>query len=312
MIKVLVEECTCSSDHVLVHIVALQNLEKCIDRLKLLTDVAGASCLAHVFEEALKITNTLNSVLNALHKLGIELFAAPLDTVLDCAREVSERAERNRIFFLVLAITIRLRDTRHDHLRVGLCSKSTRLKKRLLIPDALLIHVETSFHVVYSVHDEVERLPELIVEQFLSVWADKSLMCDDLEVRIHHLCLLAGGDSFRAVHIICSEQELPVQVGYLNVIIISDSDESVLPAAKSHQSHSLDEFTAKSTSSYHESLDVSKLLLNFTTINFDLVIVATALRLSVCLSSGERVEVVDVHPLLQRHVFTREFDDFLS
>ena len=109
-----------------------------------------------------------------------------------------------------------------------------------------------------------------------------------------------------------SEQELTVQVGYFNVIIISDSDRSVWSTGETHHGHSLHIFATKSTSSDHEGLDISKSFLGLTTIDLDLVIVSAVHGGSVNFTRRKGLEAVVVNPLLEGHVLSSEFDDLLS
>ena len=128
MLKVIEEESASSHDHALVHVSALEDRQLSVDFLELLADITRAGCLSHVLKEAIEILDTLDGVLNALNKLGVELLAAPLDAVLDRAWEVSKGTERNRILLLIFAVTISLRNSWDNHLRVGCSSESARLE----------------------------------------------------------------------------------------------------------------------------------------------------------------------------------------
>ena len=61
----------------------------------------------------------------------------------------------------------------NDHLRVGLGAQSSRFKERLLVPDALAVDVEASLHIVDSVDNEIEALPQLVIENFFGFWGAK-------------------------------------------------------------------------------------------------------------------------------------------
>ena len=137
-------------------------------------------------------------------------------------------------------------------------------------------------------------------------------MHDHIQVRVHLLCLCASSGRLRFLDIRLSEEELTVQVRDLNGIVVSDRDRAIWSATETHESHSLDILAAKSTSSDHESLDVSKLLLDFATIDLDLVIVAAVHGLAVHLALGQGLEAVVVDPLAQRHVLASELDDLLG
>lgn len=114
--------------------------------------------------------------------------------------------------------------------------------------------------------------------------------------------------------IVLSEQELSVQVGDLNVIVVSYSHSAICGATNTHKSEGLDVFTAKSTSSNHESVDFQQLLLNLISIHSDLVVISASLRRSVDISIflGKSLKNVVVEPLLKRGVFASELHNFLS
>ena len=53
---------------------------------------------------------------------------------------------------------------RDNHLRVGLASEGSRLEQRNAVEDAHLVYIEAGLDVIDSVYNEVETLPELIIE----------------------------------------------------------------------------------------------------------------------------------------------------
>jgi hypothetical protein len=174
--------------------------------------------------ESLRVFKELDSILNTGAEKSVELVTAPLDAVLDLVREVSEGAHGDRLLRRILRVTIGCGLVRHNHLGVCFGSKSTRLKKRLLIPNALTINIETSFDVIDSIDDEIETLPEFVVESIFRLRGYESLVGCNLELWVHDLGFSTGSHCFRATNIWLSEKELTVKVGNLNVIIVSDSD----------------------------------------------------------------------------------------
>ena len=169
---------------------------------------------------------------------------------------------------------------RNNHLGVGLGAEGTRLEERLLVPDALAIYVKPGLDVVDSVDDEIERFPELIIEKIFCLGGNISLVSRHLELRVHGLGLSTGSRRLRAADIGLSEEELAVQVGDLDVVVVSDSDGTVWSAAETHEGHGLGVLTSEGTSSDHEGLDVSEHLLGLTAVDLDLIIVAAAHGLS--------------------------------
>jgi len=241
----------------------------------------------------------------------VKLVTSPFDAMLDLVREVSQCAHGDRLLRRVLRVAISLGLVRHDHLRVGLRAKSARLQKRLGVPDALAIDVKAGLDVVDGIDDEVKGVPEVVVEKILRLWGNKRLVRCHLEVGVHGLGLSAGCSRLGAAHIWLSEQELTVQVGYLDVVVIGDSNRAVWSARESHKGHSFNVFTTKSTGTDHESFNVSDFLLNFTSVNPDLVIVTAVHRFSVGVSFCNRLEAVVMSPLLKGHVLASKFDNFL-
>ena len=168
------------------------NLDKRLDSLKLSADTSRCGVLTEAGNESLRAADILAGILDTRAEESVELVAAPLDTVLNLVREVAERAHRDGLLRRILRIAVSLSLVRNDHLGVGLSAKSTGFEKRLLVPDALAINVETSLDVIDGVDNEVEALPELVIEHVFSLWGDKGLVSCNLEVRVHDLCLGAG------------------------------------------------------------------------------------------------------------------------
>lgn len=79
-----------------------------------------------------------------------------------------------------------------NHLRVRLGSERAGFEERLLVPDALLIHVKSSLDVIDSVNNEVEAVPELVVENSFSRWVDVSGVSLYIEGGVKALSDVAG------------------------------------------------------------------------------------------------------------------------
>ena len=231
--------------------------------------------------------------------------------MLDLVGEVSERAHWDGLLGRILRVTVGLSLVRHNHLRVGLGAESTGLEQWLLVPNTLLVDVESSLNVVDGVDDEVETFPEVVIEKIFSLRGDEGLMGCDLEGWVHVLGLAAGSLSLRFADIWLSEEELTIEVGHLDVVIVGHSD-GTISASESHESHSLDVFAAESSGADHESLGVSELFLDLTTVDSDLVVVSAIHWSSVGFAFRQRLEAIVVSPLLQWHVLSCELDDFLG
>lgn len=201
---------------------------------------------------------------------------------------------------------------RNDHLGIGLSSKSSRLKKGLLVPDTSLIDILTSLDVVNSVDHEAQGVPEPVIKDVLSVRTHVFLEVSGSQVLVHELTNLKGGSGLGGSNVILSEEELSVQVRDFNIVIVGAGDESFGSTTNSHHGVSLDELASKSSGSDHEDVEVSELLLDLITKDGDLVVVSCAVEVSVNLFSWESDELFEVEELSDRSVLSSDLDNFLS
>jgi hypothetical protein len=116
--------------------------------------------------------------------------------MLDLIREVSEGTHGDRFLRRVLRITIALSLVRNNHLTVSLGSEGTRLKKRLSVPDTSGVDVKSCMDVIDGVDNEVELLPEVIMEDSFSIRTNSSLIVPDIESGVHSLGNLASSCRF--------------------------------------------------------------------------------------------------------------------
>jgi hypothetical protein len=172
--------------------------------------------------------------------------------VLDLIWEVSKSAHRDSLLWWVLRIAIALSFVGNDHLRVRFGSESSRLEKWLLVPDASLIDVKPGMDVIDCVDNEIKALPEFIVEGCLSVRPNPSHIVLNIKVLVHSLCNGASALRLRVPNVLLSEQELSVEVGNLNIVIVSAVDLSIWRASDTHESECLDKLASKSSRAYHE------------------------------------------------------------
>jgi len=114
-------------------------------------------------------------------------------------------------------------------------------------------------------------------------------------------------------NVVLSEQELTVKVGQLNVVVIGAVNFALLSTTETHHREGFHVLTTERTSTNHEGLSVSDLLLNFTTENLDLIVVAAVHRLTVyLLFEVNAIENVVVEPLLEGRVLASVLDDLLG
>lgn len=165
-----------------------------------------------------------NKIARDVNEEFVELVSAPFDAVLNLIWEVSKSAHWDGFFWWILRVTVALSNVRNNHLRVSLGTKSSGLKERLLVPNAFSVDVESSLEVIDSINNEVLAFPELIVEYLFGVWANNGHVILDIQVRVHAFSNFTGTLRFGVANVILSEQELSVEVGDLNVVIIGDRD----------------------------------------------------------------------------------------
>lgn len=111
--------------------------------------------------------------------------------------------------------------------------------------------------------------------------------------------------------IILAEQELSVEVGHLDVVVVGDRDLSTFSASETHHGKLLDVFTTECARTDHESVDFTEFLLNLTAVHLDLVIVTAAHRLTVGLLR-KRLKDIVMKPLSHGGVLSSPLDNFLG
>ena len=146
---------------------------------------------------------------------------------------------------------------RDDHLRVCLGAEGAGLKEGLLVPDAAFINVMAGINIINCVDYEAQALPELVIEDMLSLLGHEQLMRVDIQCIVNILSDIASRLGLRLADIVLSEQEMSVQVRNLDVVIVSNSDSSLIRAANTHESEGLDELATESACSDHKSLKLS-------------------------------------------------------
>jgi len=194
--------------------------------------------------------------------------------MLDLIWEVSEGAHWNGLLWWILWITVALSDMWHNHLRVCLGTKSSWLKKWLLIPYTSSIHVKSSMNIIDSIDDEIELTPEFVVENVFSVWSNSCHIVFDIKVLVHILSNYACTLRFWVSNIGLSEKELSVEVTNFNVIVISTVNHTFISTTNTHKSECFNQLTSKSTSTNHKKMGILELFLGLLSINLDLVVVS--------------------------------------
>ena len=140
----------------------------------------------------MRLLNIPSAIVCAVNEELVEQVTSPFNTVLNLAGKVTKCAHRDRLLRRVLRVSVALSLVRDDHLRVGLCAKSPRLEERLGIPDAAGVDVETSLDVINSVDNEVEVLPEVVVEDILGLLRDIGLVSSHIQAVVNLFGYMAG------------------------------------------------------------------------------------------------------------------------
>jgi len=231
--------------------------------------------------------------------------------VLNLVGEVPQGAHRDRFFWRILRVGIDLSLVGHDHLTVGLGAQSASLKERLGVPRALLINVVSGLNIVDGINHEIKLFPEFIVEDVFCVISHSGLVSLDVEAGVH---LLGDGGSSHGLslaYVSLAEQELSVEVADFNVVVVSHSDVS-FTASNSHEGKGFDVLASESTCTDHESINFSQLLLYFTSVDSNLVIVSSSHRSAVNNTVRNTLKNVVMDPLLNWLVLASELDHFLG
>ena len=114
----------------------------------------------------------------------------------------------------------------------------------------------------------------MVVVGALGLWADECLVSRHFEVRVHRLSFGASCGRFRLAYVRWAEQELAIEVGHLDAVVVCDSDRAVRTARDAHQGKSFGVFAAESAGSDHESLHIAQLFLDLSPIDPNLVVIA--------------------------------------
>jgi hypothetical protein len=287
-------------------------VDQLLDLFHSLADTWNSCVLLKLSNESLRLLDIPSAIIGAVNKELVEKITSPFDTVLNLAGEVTKGTHRDSLLRRVLRVSVALSLVRDYHLWVCLGAKSARLEERLGIPDAAGVDVETSLNVINSIDNEVEVLPEVVIEDILGLLRDIGLVVSHIQIAVDFFGNVAGDMWLGVSHVVLTEQELSVKVGDLNIVVIGDSDLTLLGAANTHESEGLDIFTAESSSSNHESLHLSEFLLDFASINENLIVVAAVKRSAVSCSTRKSLEDVIMQPLLKGRILACILHDLLS
>jgi|TARA_B110001450_G_C17519015_1_gene439750 hypothetical protein len=113
-------------------------------------------------------------------------------------------------------------------------------------------------------------------------------------------------------NVVGSKQELSIQVGDLDVIVICTVDSTSWRTCNTHKSESFDQLAPKCTSTNHEQVNLTKLLLELLTIDSNLIVVSTTSSGSVDLVSWKSLKDIEVKPLFHWRILSSELNDFLG
>lgn len=111
---------------------------------------------------------------------------------------------------------------------------------------------------------------------------------------------------------VLAEQELPVQVADLNVVVVRAVDLAFGAAGDAHQSERFYVLAAQSTRADHKGLDLAHLFLDLTAKHLNLIVVAAVHGSSVDGTLRKALKDIIVQPLVQRRVFACVLNNFLG
>mmetsp|Transcript_21396 Transcript_21396/g.33092 ORF Transcript_21396/g.33092 Transcript_21396/m.33092 type:complete len:705 (+) Transcript_21396:1078-3192(+) len=293
--------------------VGLLHLDEVDDALQGGGNAGGGRVGLELSDEQLGVVQVGDKVSRGVNEELVELVTAPFNAMLDLVGEVSEGTHGDGLLRGILRVTVALGLVGDNHLRVALSSEGAGFEEGLLEPDASLIDVETGMDVVDGVHHKVEALPEVVVEEIFGVLTHASHVVLDVEGAVHAVSDIASHLGLGVADVLLAEEELSVQVGHFNVVVVSHMHLAGRRAAYSHQGEGFDELAAQSSGTDHEEVDLLELLLESTSVDLDLVVVARVERSSIdALLARKGLVDVEVEPLLQRRVLSSKLHDFLG
>jgi hypothetical protein len=203
------------------------------------------------------VSDQILEVGGSISEQSLEVVSGPFDGVVQQVWVVSQGAHWDGVFLWILRITVGLGLVWDDHLRVALGSQSTGFEQVLLVEDTLSIDILSSLDVVDGTEDTVEIVPEDISEDVFGVWSSSLNLSVDVQAWVDGLGDGASGDSLGLGDMLLSEQELSVQVGDFDGVIISDGQLTISSRGDTHQSELLQVFATQSTCADHEDLELS-------------------------------------------------------
>mmetsp|Transcript_10660 Transcript_10660/g.20982 ORF Transcript_10660/g.20982 Transcript_10660/m.20982 type:complete len:264 (-) Transcript_10660:1915-2706(-) len=142
-------------------------------------------------------------------ELVLKASSGPLRNVFDSARKVTQGTHWNSITcFILRAVRIGAGKLGYNGLTVTLCTKSSTLEQRLVVKHTLAIHIKTSLHVVESVGNKIQRLPEIIIENVFGIRSHEVLLSNNFHRRVHIGNRFTGSNRLRLANVVLTEQEL--------------------------------------------------------------------------------------------------------
>lgn len=214
---------------------------------------------------------------------------------------------------------------RVHHLSVRLRSQRSRLQQRQLVIHTSPVHIPSSINVIQRIQHSIQSLEEAIAEDLLRVLSHPFGQRLDLHVRIEFRHRLSCTLGFLTANILPSEEELPIEIGDLDLVHVGDLQLafSLGAAPNAHHCHVLEQLAADGTRSNYEPLLLHEFLLIGPSKHGGLSVVAAIPRLAVFFGefgsveggvvTGEGLDAVDVEPLaLRSGVMSDGFHGFLG
>ncbi len=211
------------------------------------------------------------------------------------------------LWLWITCFSVGLRQVRNHDLCVSLGSESSALKQRLSKKDTFAVDIQTGVNVVQSVTDSVQAAPECVVKNILRLSADLGGVGFDFHSRIHGNGSFGRRFALAVLHVPGAIQELAIQIGDLNNVVVRHQNGAFRTRAHAHASPVFQHFAANGAGTHQKVLEIGQFLLKLISENGNLSVVARALfnkvagrSLDIC--SRKNLTSIKERPLLDGSV----------
>lgn len=93
-------------------------------------------------------------------------------------------------------------------------------------------------NIVYSIYNEIQWIPEIVIEHEFSVRSNFGHIVFDIESWIYTFSNSSSGCWLGVTDIAFSEEELSIKVAHFNIVIIGNMDFTSIWTSNTHQGES--------------------------------------------------------------------------